>query len=106
MNVYINCFGIHFQEQERHRVLALHQRRMIPLTQSVLYRDILHGSAVHKQDLFRFRGSANSRFADETRNSDPVGSLRLDFQQLFEQLRSAKIPDPIRKASSQAAPGK
>ena len=41
------------------------------------------------------RGPADSHFANETGNSDPVGGLRLDFQQLLEQLRSPKVPDAV-----------
>src|ERR1700693_2309445 len=93
--VTIHRLRIHFQEQKGDRKLTLHQRGVITLPQSVLNRDVFHGSTIHKKDLLRFRGPAYSDFADETGNSDPASGLRFDFQQLFEQFRTPQVSDAV-----------
>ena len=49
VNIYVNCFRVHFQEQKGHWVLTLHQRGMIALTQSVLDRNIFDGRPFTKR---------------------------------------------------------
>ncbi len=59
--------------------------------------DVFDRATVNKQDLFRLRGAAHPDFPDKPGHRDAVRRGRFDFQQLFEQLRSAEIPDPIGK---------
>ena len=59
MHIHIHGSGVHVDEEERDRVLALHQRGVIALAQREIDRGVFHRPPVDENELLRPRSSGS-----------------------------------------------
>ena len=65
MDVHVHARRVHFEEQHRDRVAALHQRVAVALQQAEVEGAILDRALVDEEQLLVARGAADARLADE-----------------------------------------
>src|SRR5262249_2816148 len=95
MYIYINRGRIEFEKKKRDRVLALHQRRVIPLAHGGGDERAFDRAAFHGHGLLGASLSAHSSLPDESADSDARRAFAVQRKQLCQQLVSIKITDSI-----------
>ena len=99
MNIDVERMRIHLQHQKCHRMLPLHEDRVIALPQSIRDRWTLNRTAIQKTQLHLTRRTTHARPTDVTRHRDAPMSERLDHQQLIRQIPD-QSPDPLQPIPS------
>ncbi len=95
MDVHIHGGGVHVDEEEGDRVLALHEGGVVALAQGEVERAVFHGAAIEEDELLRAGTAAHARFAEEAADADVVGGELGHLEQFGGESRAAEVADAL-----------